>query len=104
MGRGDSIRGHGRLTVSVVNPAQIKYYGASRLTRSKTDDIDTRLIADSCAELQPLPWQAWKQSRSDFTSLGFRQDALQTMRSKASNCLDVSRDAIAKIFISIWIS
>jgi len=28
-------------TVSVVNPAQIKAYGASRLTRSKTDAVET---------------------------------------------------------------
>ncbi len=34
------------LIVSVVNPAQIKAYGASRLTRSKTDTVDAKLIAD----------------------------------------------------------
>ena len=46
---------HG-LTVSVVNPAQIKAYSASRLTRSKTDALDARLIAEFCTERQPPPW------------------------------------------------
>lgn len=32
--------------VSIVNPAQIKYYGYSLLKRSKTDKIDSRLIAE----------------------------------------------------------
>lgn len=36
-------KGH---TVLVINPAQIKYFGKSRLSRSKTDKKDARLIAD----------------------------------------------------------
>src|SRR5512143_1863578 len=32
-------------TVSVVNPAQIKAFGAASLVRTKTDKVDARLIA-----------------------------------------------------------
>ena len=36
-------------TVSVVNPAQIKAFGAAALVRTKTDRVDARLIAAFCA-------------------------------------------------------
>ncbi len=42
--------------VSVVNPAQIKAFGGSRLLRTKTDRVDARLIAEFCQALQPPPW------------------------------------------------
>ena len=32
--------------ILVINPAQIKYFGKSKLSRSKTDKKDSRLIAD----------------------------------------------------------
>lgn len=82
------------LTVSVGNPAQIKAYGASRLTRSKTDAVDARLIADFCAERQPSPWQARSEAEVTLRALVLRLDALQTMRTQESNRLDVSRDAV----------
>lgn len=82
------------LTVSVVNPAQIKAYGSSRLTRSKTDAVDAKLIADFCAERQPSPWQARSEAELVLRALVLRLDALQTMRTQESNRLDVSRDAV----------
>lgn len=45
--------GNAGFGVSVVNPAQIKAYGKSRLTRAKTDKVDAKLIADFCAERNP---------------------------------------------------
>ena len=45
-------------TVSVINPAQIKAFGASRMVRTKTDKVDAKLIAQFCAERTPEPWQA----------------------------------------------
>ena len=41
------------MTVSVVNPAQIKAYGQSRLVRTKTDKVDAQLIAAYCGERHP---------------------------------------------------
>jgi transposase len=81
-------------TVSVVNPAQIKAYGASRLARTKTDAVDARLIADFCAERQPAPWQARSEAEIALRALVLRLEALQTMRTQESNRLDVSRDAV----------
>jgi transposase len=82
------------LTVSVVNPAQIKAYGASRLTRSKTDAIDARLIAECCAERQPEPWQAPSQEEITLRALVLRLEALQIMRTQESHRLEVAREAV----------
>lgn len=80
--------------VSVVNPLQIKAYGKSRLTRSKTDTIDAKLIADFCAERQPALWQARSEEEVALRALVLRLEALQTMRTQESNRLEVARDAV----------
>lgn len=80
--------------VSVVNPAQIKAYGASRLARTKTDAVDARLIADFCAERNPPPWQPFSDAELALRALVLRLDALQAMRTQESNRLDVARDAV----------
>jgi len=80
--------------VSVVNPAQIKAYSASRLTRTKTDAVDARLIAEFCAERNPPPWQARTEAEVALRALVLRLDALQTMRTQESNRLGVARDAV----------
>jgi len=41
------------ITVSVVNPAQIKGFAQSELTRTKTDKADAKLIARFCRSHQP---------------------------------------------------
>src|SRR2546423_351058 len=42
--------------VSVVNPARIKGYAESQLSRNKTDKLDAYLIADFCRTQQPEAW------------------------------------------------
>jgi transposase len=81
-------------TVSVVNPAQIKAYAASRLTRTKTDAVDARLIAGFCAERHPPPWQARSEAEIVLRALVLRLEAMQTMRTQESNRLGVARDAV----------
>jgi len=44
--------------VSVVNPAQIKFYAQSLLSRAKTDAVDARIIAQFCRAQRPPPWKA----------------------------------------------
>lgn len=43
-------------TVSVINPAQIRAFADSQLSRTKTDRQDAKLIAQFCAERRPAPW------------------------------------------------
>lgn len=80
--------------VSVINPAPIKAYAASRLARTKTDAVDAKLIADFCAERRPLAWQPRSEAEIALRALVLRLDALQAMRIQESNRLEVARDAV----------
>lgn len=82
------------MTVSVVNPAQIKAFGRSRLVRSKTDKIDAQLIALFCAERRPKAWQAAAPAERALRAMVLRLDALQAMRTQESNRLLVARDEV----------
>lgn len=82
------------MTVSVVNPAQIKAFGQSQLVRTKTDRVDARLIACYCAERRPAPWQAPSANEQALRAMVLRLDSLQTMRTQEINRLDVSRDVV----------
>lgn len=81
-------------TVSVVNPAQIKAFGASRLVRTKTDKVDAQLIAEFCRERRPAPWQAPSLSEQALRALVLRLDALQAMRTQESNRLEGAREVV----------
>lgn len=83
-------------TVSVVNPAQIKAFGASRMVRTKTDKVDAKLIAQFCAERTPEPWQAPTPAEKTLRALVLRLDALQAMRTQESNRLEVARESVAE--------
>jgi transposase len=81
-------------TVSVINPAQIKAFGASRLVRTKTDKVDAQLIAEFCCERRPESWQAPSLSEQALRALVLRLEALQTMRTQESNRLEVAREVV----------
>ena len=83
-------------TVSVINPAQIKAFGASQMVRTKTDKVDAKLIAQFCAERTPEPWQAPTPAEKTLRALVLRLDALQTMRTQESNRLEVARESVAE--------
>jgi transposase len=82
------------MVVSVMNPAQIKAFGTSRLVRTKTDKVDAKLIAQFCFERHPEAWQAPSSSEQELRALVLRLDALQSMRTQESNRLEVARDII----------
>jgi transposase len=81
-------------TVSVINPFQIKSFGQSCLTRSKTDKIDARLIARFWAERRPDPWQAPSLSEQALRALVLRVEALQVIRVQELNRLEVARETV----------
>lgn len=66
-------------SVSVVNPRRIKAYAESRLSRTKNDPADARLIAEfGDKERADLPlWQPPAQERVALKSLQDRLDELQ---------------------------
>jgi transposase len=81
-------------TVSVVNPAQIKAFGASRMVRTKTDKADAQVIAQFCAERNPRPWQPPSAAEQALRALVLRLDSLQTMHTQESNRLEVARPVV----------
>ena len=73
--------------VSVVNPAAIEAYGRSRLTRTKTDRTDARLIAHFCATQQPALWVPAPREVRELQAFVRRLEALEGMRTQERNRL-----------------
>ncbi|MCI0713419.1 MAG: IS110 family transposase [Chloroflexi bacterium] len=74
------------LKVSVVNPARIKAYAQSQLSRNKTDKLDALTIADFCQRQQPPRWTpptpAWRHLRALVRHLDDLQPDLQRQRNR----------------------
>lgn len=73
--------------VSVINPARLKAYAQSRLSRTKTDGVDAGLLADFCLTQQPEAWTppdpAWRELQAMVRQL----DALHATRQQELNRL-----------------
>jgi transposase len=72
-------------TVSVVNPAAIKAFAASRLSRTKTDRVDAELIARYCHTQHPQAWAPPAAEILELQALGRRLEALVEMRTMETN-------------------
>jgi transposase len=82
--------------VSIVNPAQIKYYARSLLKRTKTDKIDSQLIAEF-AQRHELP--SWKPLSLELQSLKDQMRCLESFKKDAtqiSNRLESAKDDFVK--------
>lgn len=82
------------LVVAVMNPAQIKAFGQSRLVRTKTDKVDAKLIADYSFERRPSPWIMQTPAELTLRALVLRMESLTVMRTQETNRLDVARETI----------
>ena len=71
--------------VSVVNPLQIKSFGESILSRTKTDKADARLIARFCEAIVPTLWLPDPPEIRQLKALGRRREALIEMRTQELN-------------------
>jgi transposase len=74
--------------VSVINPAAVKAFAASRLSRTKTDKVDAELIARFCHAQQPLVWTPPAVEVRELQALVRRLEALVEMRGMESNRLE----------------
>lgn len=74
--------------VSVVNPACIKAFAQSELSRAKTDRVDAKLIARFCAAMRPAPWQPPAPELSQLQALVRRLEALGQMVQQERNRLE----------------
>lgn len=73
--------------VSVVNPAIIKAYAQSHLSRAKTDKVDATLIARFCAERKPPAWHPLAREVRDLQALVRRLESLLEMQQMEVNRL-----------------
>ena len=93
--------------VSVVNPARVKGFAQSELTRNKTDKADAALLARFCAALAPERWCAPSPAVRQLRSLVERLQALKDMHQQEMNRLEAanaSDDQLAKAYIAEHVS
>ena len=73
--------------VSVVNPAAIKAFAQSRLSRTKTDRVDAELIARFCLAQAPPAWTPPPAEVRELQALVRRLESLIEMRVMEENRL-----------------
>jgi transposase len=81
-------KGH---TVSVVNPAKIKYFGQSELLRNKDDQPDAALIRRFCEKMQPRSWDPPRPEMRELRSLSRHLESLQETRQQLLNQVEAAR-------------
>jgi transposase len=79
--------------VSVVNPAQIKYFARSVLRRGKTDAMDAELIARYGVVMHPGSWTPPSTALSDLKQLTREREAVLVRRTQEQNHLQAWQDA-----------
>lgn len=82
--------------VSVVNPAAIKAYAQSHLSRTKTDRVDAALIAGFCGERRPPAWHPPAREVQELQALVRRLESLVGMRIAEENrlCSGITVEAV----------
>jgi len=73
--------------VSVVNPAAIKAYAHSHLSRTKTDRVDAALSSGFCGERRPPAWHPLEREVQALQALVRRLESLTQMRTIEQNRL-----------------
>jgi transposase len=83
-------------TVSVSNPAAIKAFAGSCLSRTKTDRVDAELIARFCLAQAPPAWTPLPQEVRELQALVRRLESLVEMRVMEENRLSsgITVDAV----------
>jgi transposase len=79
--------------VSIINPAVIKAYAQSHLSRTKTDKVDATLIARFCAERKPPAWSPLPREVRELQSLVRRLESLLEMHQMEVNRLEAGTSA-----------
>lgn len=80
--------------VSVVNPAKIKGFAQSELSRTKTDKTDAALIARFCHAMKPEPWQPPAPEVKKLQALVRRLEELNGMLTQERNRLATADEVV----------
>jgi transposase len=76
------------VTVSIVNPAQVKDFGRSLGIRTKTDGVDSLVLARYGALLSPRPWQPPTREARVLQALLSRREAIAQDLQRERNRLE----------------
>jgi len=76
------------VTVSIVNPAQVKDFGRSLGVRTKTDGVDSGVLARYGALLKPRPWTPPAQEARVLQALLSRREAIAQDLQRERNRLE----------------
>jgi transposase len=79
--------------VSIINPAAIKAYAQSHLSRTKTDKVDATLIARFCQERKPPAWSPLPNEGRQLQALVRRLESLLEMHQMEVNRLEAGTSA-----------
>jgi len=82
--------------VSIVNPARIKYFMKSQLTRNKTDAQDARLIRQYAELFKPSAWKPLCLEIEELRELVKRRDALNNTLLQEQNRLENVNEIVKK--------
>jgi transposase len=66
-----------QFTVSVINPAQIKAFGRAMLTRTKTDQVDAKVIREFVRSQSPSAWTPPQPVREQLSALVAQADVIR---------------------------
>ncbi len=83
--------------VSVVNPARMKGFALSSMSRAKTDKADAKLIAQFCQSMQPEPWTPPAPEIKQLQAMVRHLEALNEMLTQEKNRLGVASVHVAAI-------
>ncbi len=75
-------------TVSIVNPAKIKHFMQSQLSRNKTDSVDSKFIRYYTELFSPAAWSPLPSETQELQALVKRRDSLKNMLLQEGNRLE----------------
>ncbi len=82
--------------VSVLNPAAVRAYADSKLTRNKTDKLDAAMIGNYVRTHQPRLWTPRPLEERELQALVRRLDALMELCQRERNRLESTRVEVVR--------
>ena len=76
-----------RFELMVINPKAASHYATARMTRSKTDAVDTAMLAEFVERMPFEPWQCPDDSKLALRTASRRLEALVKQQTQAKNHL-----------------
>ena len=78
--------------VSILNPAQIRYYSKSCLTRSKTDKVDSKIIAEFSSKHETKIWKPLPSEMKKLRALERCLERFKHDKTQITNRLEQEKD------------